>query len=200
MSNISLFWADRLFLAQHLSMFFKNVLNRFVRKIIIQNYELVCYLRKNVFLYGFSNFLKLHTNCQFKVLIDIAVVDFPQKKERFEIHYFFLSVLYNARISFVVSTNEFLPIPSLSFIYNSAVWVEREVWDLFGIFFVGNKDLRRILTDYGFKGHPLKKDFPLTGYIELFYDEIQKRIIYGPVSLAQEFRIFKFQNPWKKLI
>ncbi len=141
--------------------------------------------------------LKLNTNLQFKSLIHMTAIDWPEKKNRFEVVYHLLSIFYNIRIRLYVRTEEFQSLPSLTGLYNSANWLEREIWDLFGIIFENHPDLRRILTDYGFEGHPLRKDFPLTGFIELRYDENKKQIVYESVELAQEFRYFDAINPWE---
>jgi NADH/F420H2 dehydrogenase subunit C len=141
-------------------------------------------------------FLKNNTNSQFKVLTDIIAYDIPGKQKRFSVIYSLLSVQYNTRLSVIVHTDELTPIASVCSVYSGAAWLEREVWDLYGIFFYGHPDLRRILTDYGFEGHPLRKDFPLTGFVEIFYDDTKKRVVYEPVSLAQEYRNFNFKNPW----
>lgn len=141
-------------------------------------------------------FLKNHTQCQFKVLVDMCGVDYPEKKNRFEVIYNLLSISYNSRITVSVSVDEKTPIDSVTPIFSGADWLEREVWDMFGIFFLGHKDLRRILTDYGFKGHPLRKDFPLTGYVEVRYSDSEKRVITEEVSLTQDYRTFIFDNNW----
>ena len=142
-------------------------------------------------------FLRDDTKCRFTVLCDICGVDFPDRALRFEVIYNLLSMSLNQRIRLKVQTDENSPLPSAIELYSSAGWWEREAWDLFGIYFAGNPDLRRILTDYGFEGHPLRKDFPLTGYVELRYDEEQKRVVYEPVRLQQEFRSFDFLSPWE---
>ena len=142
-------------------------------------------------------FLKEDQNCKFNILIDICGVDYPEKDKRFEIVYHFLSLSVNRRIRVKLMTNEETKVPSIVDLFPSAGWYEREVYDLFGVIFSGNTDLRRLLTDYGFKGHPLRKDFPLTGYVEVRYDEEQKRVIYEPVKLTQEFRNFDFVSPWE---
>ena len=142
-------------------------------------------------------FLRDDINCQFKLLMELCGVDYPERQNRFEVVYCLLSLSRNLRLKVKVSANEKVPIPSVAEVFSSAGWWEREVWDLFGIFFSGHPDLRRILSDYGFEGHPLRKDFPLTGYVEVRYDDNQKRIVYEPVSLAQEFRDFDFMSPWE---
>ena len=142
-------------------------------------------------------FLKEDQNCKFNILIDICGVDYPEKDKRFEIVYHFLSLSVNRRIRVKLMTDEGTKVPSIVDLLPSAGWYEREVYDLFGVIFSGNTDLRRLLTDYGFKGHPLRKDFPLTGYVEVRYDEEQKRVIYEPVKLTQEFRNFDFVSPWE---
>lgn len=146
------------------------------------------------------NFLKNHTQSQFKVLSDICAVDYPWKKNRFEIIYNILSISFNSRITLITNTNEKIFVDSIVDIYKAAGWFEREIWDLFGIYFLKHPDLRRILTDYGFKGHPLRKDFPLTGFIEVRYINNAKRILAEEVSLAQDYRTFYFNNNWNKII
>lgn len=142
-------------------------------------------------------FLKHHTNTQYKSISDICAVDYPTKKNRFEIVYNLLSIQFNNRLRIKVQVNELQSVESITQIFKGANWFEREVWDLFGIFFTNHPDLRRILTDYGFEGHPLRKDFPLSGYLEVRYSEIKKRVVYEPIMLTQEFRSFDFETPWK---
>ena len=142
-------------------------------------------------------FLRDDVNCQFKQLMDICGVDYPERRQRFEVVYNLLSLVHNNRITVKVMIDDKSPVPSVSKIFSSADWWEREIWDLFGIFFSGHPDLRRILTDYGFDGHPLRKDFPLTGYVEVRYDDAQKRVVYEPVKLTQEYRNFDFLSPWE---
>jgi NADH-quinone oxidoreductase subunit C len=142
-------------------------------------------------------FLRDATACQFSQLIDLCGVDYPEREERFEVVYHLLSMKKNARIRLKVSVGEDVAVPSLTDVHPCADWFEREVWDMYGVYFSGHPDLRRILTDYGFDGHPLRKDFPLTGYVEMRYDEDQKRVIYEPVKLTQDFRSFDFLSPWE---
>lgn len=142
-------------------------------------------------------FLRDDTNCLFKILVDVCGVDYPEREERFEVVYHLLSLKHNQRIRVKVSTDEDTPVPSVVGVFSTANWFEREVWDLYGVFFSDHPDLRRILTDYGFEGHPLRKDFPLTGYVEVRYDDEQKRVVYEPVKLTQEFRRFDFLSPWE---
>ena len=142
-------------------------------------------------------FLRDDTNCQFRQLIDICGVDYPGRERRFEVVYHLLSLRQNQRIRVKLSTDETTPVPSATGVFSAAGWWEREAWDLYGILFSGHPDLRRILTDYGFEGHPLRKDFPLTGYVEVRYDDEQKRVVYEPVKLTQEFRSFDFLSPWE---
>src|SRR5712692_1096479 len=142
-------------------------------------------------------FLRDDPRCRFTMLCDICGVDHPERPLRFDVVYNLLSVSLNQRIRLKVATDEEQPVPSATGLYSSAGWWEREAWDLFGIYFSDNPDLRRILTDYGFEGHPLRKDFPLTGYVALRYDEDQKRVVYEPVRLKQEFRSFDFLSPWE---
>jgi NADH-quinone oxidoreductase subunit C len=142
-------------------------------------------------------FLRDDPKCRFTVLCDICGVDYPDRPLRFEVVYNLLSMSLNHRLRLKVETDENEPVPSATGLFSSAGWWEREAWDLFGILFADNPDLRRILTDYGFEGHPLRKDFPLTGYVEVRYDEEQKRVVYEPVRLQQEFRSFDFLSPWE---
>jgi len=142
-------------------------------------------------------FLRDDANCQFKMLVDLCGVDWPERPERLEVIYNLLSLKHNQRVRVKVSTNEDTPVPSVTSVFSAAGWFEREAWDLYGILFSDHPDLRRILTDYGFQGHPLRKDFPLTGYVEVRYDEEQKRVVYQPVRLTQEFRGFDFMSPWE---
>jgi NADH-quinone oxidoreductase subunit C len=142
-------------------------------------------------------FLRDDVNCQFKQLMDVCGVDYPARAERFEVVYNLLSLTHNRRIRIKVRTDERTPVPTVTGIFSSAGWWEREAWDLYGILFLEHPDLRRILTDYGFEGHPLRKDFPLTGYVEVRWDEEQKRIVYEPVKLPQDFRNFDFLSPWE---
>lgn len=133
----------------------------------------------------------------FQQLIDLCGVDYPERAERFDVVYHLLSLTRNARIRVRVSTDEVAPVPSAIPVYPSAGWFEREAFDMYGMLFSGHPDMRRLLTDYGFQGHPLRKDFPMTGYVEVRYDEEQKRVIYEPVKLTQEFRNFDFLSPWE---
>jgi NADH-quinone oxidoreductase subunit C len=142
-------------------------------------------------------FLRDDLGCRFTVLCDICGVDYPDRPERFEVIYNLLSMSHNLRIRVKVETDEEQPVPSATGLFSAAGWWEREAWDLYGVYFSDHPDLRRILTDYGFDGHPLRKDFPLTGYVELRYDEDQKRVVYEPVKLKQEFRSFDFLSPWE---
>lgn len=142
-------------------------------------------------------FLRDDSNCMFKMLVDLCGVDYPEREKRFEVVYNLLSLKHNQRIRVKVPVAEGEPVPSVAGIFSTAGWFEREAWDLYGIYFQDHPDLRRILTDYGFEGHPLRKDFPLTGFVEPRYDDEQKRVIYEPVKLTQEFRRFDFLSPWE---
>jgi len=141
--------------------------------------------------------LRDDVKCQFISLIDISGVDYPSRLNRFDVVYHLLSPRQNLRIRVKVATDEDTPIPSATPVYPGADWYERETYDLYGVLFSGHPDLRRILTDYGFEGHPLRKDFPLTGFVEVRYDDEVKRVVYEPVELRQEFRNFDFQSPWE---
>lgn len=142
-------------------------------------------------------YLRDDPKCLFKQLIDICGVDWPEREKRFDVVYNLLSVKLNQRIRVKLMTDETRPVPSAAPVYSSAGWFERETYDLYGVWFSDHPDLRRILTDYGFEGHPLRKDFPLTGFVELRWDDVQKRVVYEPVKLAQEFRRFDFLSPWE---
>ena len=148
-------------------------------------------------LFTVIQFLKSNDSCKFKQLIDIAGIDFPEKDKRFRIVYLFLSHQNNLRIKLSVDLGVEKKIPSIIKIFPSANWMEREVFDMYGIRFIDHPDLRRILTDYGFKGHPLRKDFPLTGFNEVRYSEKDKKVIYEPVKLEQNYRNFDFESPWE---
>ncbi|KAB2846068.1 MAG: NADH-quinone oxidoreductase subunit C [Hyphomicrobiaceae bacterium] len=141
--------------------------------------------------------LREDADCQFEVLIDICGVDHPEREKRFDVVYHLLSMRKNQRIRVKVETDEETAVPSAIPVFPNANWYEREAYDMYGILFSGHPDLRRILTDYGFDGHPLRKDFPLTGYVEVRYDDEQKRVVYEPVKLTQEFRSFDFLSPWE---
>jgi len=142
-------------------------------------------------------FLRDDGNCQFAVLIDVLGVDWPERPKRFDVVYHLLSLKLNQRIRIKVQADEETPVPSITGVFSAAGWFEREVWDMYGVMFSGHPDLRRILSDYGFEGHALRKDFPLSGYVEVRYDEEQKRVVYEPVKLQQEFRRFDFMSPWE---
>jgi NADH-quinone oxidoreductase subunit C len=149
-------------------------------------------------LVAFVDFLKTDSTCKFSSLVDITAVDHPDRiGARFDVVYHFLSMYQNHRIRVKAAVREDEMVPSITSVHPSANWFEREVYDMFGILFSGHPDLRRILTDYGFRGHPLRKDFPTTGYTEVRYDEAQKRVIYEPVKLVQEYRQFDFMSPWE---
>jgi NADH-quinone oxidoreductase subunit C len=142
-------------------------------------------------------YLRDDPNCQFKLLVDVCGVDYPEREERFEVVYHLLSPRQNHRIRVKVRTDETTPVPSVTAVFSSAMWYERETWDMYGVYFSDHPDLRRLLTDYGFEGHPLRKDFPQTGYVEVRYDDEQKRVVYEPVRLREDWRNFDFLSPWE---
>ncbi|MEJ5217363.1 NADH-quinone oxidoreductase subunit C [Cognatishimia sp. D5M38] len=148
-------------------------------------------------LLAFVEFLKTEPTCKFSTLIDITAVDYPERSKRFDVVYHFLSMHQNQRVRLRVSIREEDMVPSITPVHAGANWFEREVFDMFGIIFTDHPDLRRLLTDYGFRGHPLRKDFPTTGYTEVRYDEELKRVVYEPVDLVQEYRQFDFMSPWE---
>jgi len=142
-------------------------------------------------------FLRDDTGCEFATMIDITGVDYPARQRRFDIVYHLLSMTLNQRIRVKIETDEETLVPSCVSVFPAANWQEREIWDMFGVQFAGHPDMRRLLTDYGFEGHPLRKDFPLTGYYEVRYDDEQKKVVYEPVKLMQEFRSFDYMSPWE---
>lgn len=142
-------------------------------------------------------FLRDDEACRFTQLMDLCAVDYPSRSERFDVVYNLLSLSQNCRIRLKLKTGETHAVPSAMHLFPAAAWFEREAWDMYGILFSGNTDLRRILTDYGFDGHPQRKDFPLTGFVELRYDDVQKRVVYEPVKLTQAFRSFDYLSPWE---
>jgi len=142
-------------------------------------------------------FLREDAECRFKCFIDICGVDYPERAMRFDVVYHLLSVHLNQRVRVKVQTDEDTPVPSVIDVFSGAGWFEREAWDMYGIYFSGHPDLRRILTDYGFQGHPLRKDFPLSGHVEVRYSESEKRVVYEPLTLKQAFRDFDFMSPWE---
>jgi NADH-quinone oxidoreductase subunit C len=167
-----------------------------VQKSIIEHSELLIEINDKD-LIDVVQFLKSNENCKFRQLIDIAGVDYPENEKRFELVYLFLSHEYNTRIKLLIKFQLDQTINSITKIFPSANWMEREVFDMYGIKFKNHPDLRRILTDYGFKGHPLRKDFPLTGFNEVRYSEKDKKVIYEPVKLEQNYRNFDFESPWE---
>lgn len=167
-----------------------------VNKIEYKGGEMVVHL-KATDIQAVFRYLRDHTCTQCKMLADITAVDYPSRERRFELVYNLISLHHNARIRVKCDTDELTPVHSLVPIYSAANWWEREVWEMFGIFFTDHPDLRRLLTDYGFEGHPLRKDFPLTGYVEVRYDDSEKRVVTEGVQLAQEFRFFDFASPWE---
>jgi len=142
-------------------------------------------------------FLRDDPQCDFRQLMDLCGADYPERAERFDIVYHLLSLTKNHRIRVKVTTTEAISVPTASKVFSAAGWLEREVWDMYGVAFSGHADLRRILTDYGFEGHPQRKDFPLTGYVEVRWNDEEKRVVYEPVTLRQDFRTFDFSSPWE---
>ena len=181
---------------QKLEKLINSELSSKVKSSLIDNDELLIEVdEKNII--DVVQFLKSNENCKFKQLIDIAGVDYPDNEKRFELVYLFLSHENNLRIKILIKFEIDQSINSLTKIFPSANWMEREVFDMYGIKFKNHPDLRRILTDYGFKGHPLRKDFPLTGFNEVRYSEKDKKVIYEPVKLEQNYRNFDFESPWE---
>jgi NADH-quinone oxidoreductase subunit C len=173
-----------------------NELGTVISSTEIINGELVFHVSRDSIVKVLT-FLRDDVNCQFKMLMELCGVDFPEREDRFDIVYCLLSLTLNQRIRVKTQTNTNSAVPSVTGVFSAANWWEREAWDLFGIYFSDHPDLRRNLSDYGFEGHPLRKDFPLTGYVEVRYDDEQKRVVYEPVKLSQEFRNFDFLSPWE---
>ena len=175
-----------------------SMVPKFIEKSVISKEEVTIYTSPE-YIVPLMTFLKTHTNSQYTMLMDITAIDYPEREKRFEVVYVLLSIKYNSRLIIKLSVDEVTPVPTIEGVFPSASWYERETWDMFGIFFQENKDLRRILTDYGFEGYPLRKDFPLSGYVETRYDDAQRRVVVEPLEMTQEFRLFDFSSPWEKL-
>jgi NADH-quinone oxidoreductase subunit C len=169
-----------------------------VSQVTIEKGEIVALAARSALL-GLMTTLRDDARFAFEQVMDICGVDWPERAERFDIVYNLLSVSLNHRARVIITTDETTPVPSVHALWPVATWWERETWDLFGVVFSGQPDLRRILTDYGFEGHPLRKDFPLTGYVEVRYDEERKSVVYEPVKLRQDFRNFDFLSPWEAM-
>jgi len=176
-------------------LFIKNLLSYKINYLHLSRYTNELNVKSNDLLQLFS-ILKRQWFCRYITIAEMTAIDYPQQPNRFRLIYVFLSYLYTNRLTVSSQTQEKGVIQSSTYLFPGSGWQEREIWDLFGIFFQGNSDLRRILTDYGFFGHPLRKDFPLTGFYEILYDDRKKQIIYRPVSLAQEYRHMASLNPW----
>lgn len=182
-----------------LSDFVESSLGRAVRRLESKNDQLIVWTDAANLLIVLK-FLRDNRSVQFRQLVEMTAVDYPQREDCFDLVYLLLSLKRNLRLTVKVSAKEDDVIPSASELFSAAIWYEREAWDMFGIFFENHPDLRRMLSDYGFEGHPLRKDFPLTGYTEVRYDPLQKRVIYEPVKLPQEFRNFDFPSPWEGIL
>ncbi|KAJ1027384.1 hypothetical protein NDA18_003390 [Ustilago nuda] len=175
-----------------------SCLPKFIQQFSVVKDELTLYVAPDAIIPTLT-FLRDHTQTQFRACMDISGADYPTRSQRFEVVYHLLSVQYNARIRVKTYADEVHPVPSATSVFRSADWYEREIWDMYGVFFIGHPDLRRILTDYGFEGHPLRKDFPLTGYTEVRYDEEKKRVVSEPLQLTQVFRNFEANSPWEQV-
>lgn len=184
--------------SQYFSKSFIKMVPKWVQFYVFRKNEIIIYIYPQ-YITPFFSFLKDHINSQFKVMIDLTAVDYPSRNARFEIVYNLLSIQYNSRIRIKSCVDEITPVQSITPLFSSAGWWEREVWDMFGIFFVNHPDLRRILTDYGFEGHPLRKDFPLSGYVEVRFDDSEKRVRTEGIELDQELRFFDFSTPWEQI-
>jgi NADH/F420H2 dehydrogenase subunit C len=176
--------------------YLNKILKNYIKKAELINGNYVITVNKNDFMFIIS-FLKLHAHTQFSQLMEHTIIDYPTEKNRFVLIYSLLSPLYNSRILIKYTINELDNVNSLTCLYKTANWWERENWDMFGIYYKNHPDFRRILTDYGFQGHPLRKDFPLTGFFNTEYNYSQKRVINSPISLNMEMRLFNYKTPWK---
>jgi len=185
-------------LQEFATMLAERVFPKHIHRIFLRGNDLVICTTPDALIPVLS-FLRDHSHTQFKQLTDIAVVDWPEHEHRFSVDYLLLSYRFNVRARVRTRTSEILPLPTVTTLFKSADWQEREAWDMFGITFSGHPDLRRILTDYGFEGHPLRKDFPLSGFHEVRYDDTSKQIVYDSLELAQKFRRFQFPSPWLQL-
>lgn len=174
----------------------KRMLGKAVLEVDVELGELMIAVRREDIARALQS-LRDDSNCAFKILVDICGVDYPNREQRFDVVYNLLSPKQNQRVRVKVAADETVPVPTVTNVFSVANWFEREVWDLYGVFFEDHPDLRRIMTDYGFQGHPLRKDFPLSGYVEPRYDNELKRVVYEPVKLVQEFRRFDFMSPWE---
>jgi len=177
-----------------------HILNCYIKGIvsIIIKPKLIVITLNSEYIYSFLTFLKKHQGLLLIQLMDLWVVDYPANLKRFEINYLLLSLKYRFRVLLKVNVSEDDNLKSISDIFKSSGWLERESWDMFGVYFSGHLDLRRILTDYGFVGFPLRKDFPLTGFVEVRYDDGEKRVVLEPLEMMQEFRNFLFLSPWER--
>lgn len=169
-----------------------------IDKIVIHNEFIMCNVKPD-FVFLCVKLIKQLSFLRYEEMLDIWASDFPYKKERFEVNYLFLNILTSQRLVLRTYVQENQGLSSINELYSSAGWLEREVWDMFGVLFYNNHDLRRILTDYGFDGHPLRKDFPLSGFLEVRYDDSEKRVVYEPLEVSQEYRMFNFKSPWERL-
>jgi NADH dehydrogenase (ubiquinone) Fe-S protein 3 len=183
-------YADKSLPLHQYGQYLMSCLPKYIQQFSVWKDELCIYICPTGVIPVFT-FLKNHTAAEYTMVADITAVDFPTKNYRFEVVYNLLSVRHNSRIRVKTYADETSPVPSITSLYDGANWYEREVYDLFGVFFTGHPDLRRIMTDYGFDGHPLRKDFPLTGYTEIRYDEEKKRIVVEPLEMTQAFRNFE---------
>lgn len=187
--------SNKMVLYNNLYSIIKN-LYKYINKVKILNNEMILEIKNKENIIFIINFLKNHYKYQCKELVDITTIDYIRPNKRFCLNYFLLSLKYKFRLRIKLWINEDVQVNSITNIYSSANWLERENWDMFGIFFINHPDLRRILTDYGFEGFPFRKDFPLSGYIELRYDDEERVVVYEKLELAQEFRNFDFASPW----
>ncbi|MBT3791838.1 MAG: NADH-quinone oxidoreductase subunit C [Rhodospirillales bacterium] len=189
--------AQQLEALKELGEYIEDILAGDIESVAVAYGELTVTIRDSAAIVKVLTTLRDDTNCQLHQLMDVCGVDYPEREKRFDVVYHLLSLRQNHRVRVRARVDENTPIPSVTGVFSAAGWWEREAWDMYGILFSGHPDLRRLLTDYGFEGHPLRKDFPLSGYVEVRYDDDQKRVVYEPVKLTQEFRNFDFLSPWE---
>ncbi|KAI8814730.1 NADH-ubiquinone oxidoreductase kDa subunit [Cladochytrium replicatum] len=182
---------------QEFGKFVASIMPKYIQQFSVYKDELTLYVAPSA-VHPVLTFLRDHHACQFKQMMDVCGADYPTRSNRFEVVYNMLSVRYNTRIRVKTYASEVSPVPSVTPLFSGANWFEREAWDMYGIYFTGHPDLRRILTDYGFEGHPLRKDFPVTGYVEVRWDDQEKRVVVEPLELSQSFRHFDYQSPWEQ--
>lgn len=199
LGDYGIYFSYKYYLQYLYLIFLRKIFGHLINRLLIYDYELLVVTDVSRF-YQLLVVLKNHTNTLYKQLTDIVVIDFLKRQNRFRLVYLLLSCLFCSRLQVILEINSWQMVPSIISLFSASEWQERELWDMFGILFFGNYNLRRILTDYGFSGFPLRKDFPISGFFELFYDDHRQRLVYVPLSLAQELRVYRFLHIWQETI